>query len=236
MPLCQGCGASYDDAFKFCPHCGRAKPEPELINLNVRVALARYEEAVLKIEVVGTTELTEPPFDWRPNGLRRALGEGSKNWTQIAFLRLLLESMHPDNGRCLAYASSNFRGFVECDLEFPSILSSSFTLEKFSASNQAHNWLLDLFDERRRCWEGFNGYLIGEGWVGMTQRATDREAPFTDQLSDELVNRDGKLASHFQNALMATSYHSYLRTVRSREVTPNMIDFGKSYRYRRVAG
>jgi hypothetical protein len=70
----------------------------------------------------------------------------------------------------------------------------------------------------------------------MTQRATDREAPFTDQLSDELVNRDGKLASHFQNALMATSYHSYLRTVRSREVTPNMIDFGKSYRYRRVAG
>ncbi len=28
MPLCQGCGASYDDNFKFCPHCGRAKPAP----------------------------------------------------------------------------------------------------------------------------------------------------------------------------------------------------------------
>ena len=36
MPLCQGCGASYDDTFKFCPHCGRAKPEA--INVNVRVA------------------------------------------------------------------------------------------------------------------------------------------------------------------------------------------------------
>ena len=34
MPLCQGCGASYDDNFKFCPHCGRAKPEPEMVNLN----------------------------------------------------------------------------------------------------------------------------------------------------------------------------------------------------------
>jgi hypothetical protein len=62
MPLCQGCGASYDDNFKFCPHCGRAKPEPRSINLNVQVAPVRYEEVVLKIEVVGMTELTEPPL------------------------------------------------------------------------------------------------------------------------------------------------------------------------------
>lgn len=27
MPVCQGCGGSYDDKFKFCPYCGRAKPE-----------------------------------------------------------------------------------------------------------------------------------------------------------------------------------------------------------------
>ena len=36
MSLCQGCGASYDDNYKFCPHCGRAKPEPEAINFNVQ--------------------------------------------------------------------------------------------------------------------------------------------------------------------------------------------------------
>lgn len=233
MPICQGCGASYDDNYKFCPHCGRAKPEPEPINVNVRVAPARYEEAVLKIEVVGTTELTEPPFDWRPSGLRRALGEGGKNWTQVALLRLLLESMHPDNGRYLAYASSNFRGFVDPDLEFPSILSSRFTLEKFSASNQAHHWLLDLFDERCRCWEGFNGYLIGEGWVGMTQRATDREAPFADTPT-KFINRDGNLSACFQDALMATSYHSYLRQVRSHGEQKDTLDFGESYRYQRA--
>jgi hypothetical protein len=28
MPVCAGCGASYEDSFKFCPYCGRAEPEP----------------------------------------------------------------------------------------------------------------------------------------------------------------------------------------------------------------
>lgn len=35
MPVCQGCGGSFDDQFKFCPYCGRAKPEPLTINVNV---------------------------------------------------------------------------------------------------------------------------------------------------------------------------------------------------------
>jgi len=35
VPVCQGCGGSLDDQFKFCPYCGRAKPEPITIDLNV---------------------------------------------------------------------------------------------------------------------------------------------------------------------------------------------------------
>ncbi len=35
MPICEGCGGSYDNQFKFCPHCGRAKPEPATLNINV---------------------------------------------------------------------------------------------------------------------------------------------------------------------------------------------------------
>lgn len=32
MPLCEGCGASYEENFKFCPHCGRGRPEsPKII-------------------------------------------------------------------------------------------------------------------------------------------------------------------------------------------------------------
>lgn len=42
-----------------------------------------HEVFSLKIEVVGTTELTEPPFDWRPGGMTRMFGGGGRNWTQI---------------------------------------------------------------------------------------------------------------------------------------------------------
>jgi len=36
MPLCEGCGASYEDNFQFCPHCGRAKPKPVEIKMNIQ--------------------------------------------------------------------------------------------------------------------------------------------------------------------------------------------------------
>lgn len=37
MPLCEGCGSSFEDTFKFCPFCGRAKPEPKKINIEVDI-------------------------------------------------------------------------------------------------------------------------------------------------------------------------------------------------------
>jgi transcription elongation factor Elf1 len=41
MPLCEGCGSSYEDTFNFCPHCGRSKPEPETIKVAVEVSSKR---------------------------------------------------------------------------------------------------------------------------------------------------------------------------------------------------
>jgi hypothetical protein len=38
MPICKGCGGSFDDNFKFCPYCGRAKPEPESLKIQVSVS------------------------------------------------------------------------------------------------------------------------------------------------------------------------------------------------------
>jgi hypothetical protein len=36
MPVCEGCGGSYDDQFKFYPYCGRVKPKDSIqINVNV---------------------------------------------------------------------------------------------------------------------------------------------------------------------------------------------------------
>jgi len=179
MSLCQGCGASYDDAFKFCPHCGRAKSEPQSINLNVQAAPVRYEEAVLKIEVVGTAELTEPPFDWRPSVLTKMLGEGGRNWTHITTFRLLLDSFHPERGQYVAYQSTVFRGYVVQlgnDLKFP---------ERFHHNEAFQSWADDLFQERRRTWESTNNYLIREGWSGLTEKAINRKAPsFLEDASD----------------------------------------------------
>jgi hypothetical protein len=172
MPFCQGCSASYDDTFKFCPHCGRAKTEPESINLNVRVAPVRYEEAVLKIEVVGTTELTEPPFDYRPSGITRALGEGGKNWTQISTFRLLLDSFHPQKGQHIAHKSTDFKGYVVQlgkDLKFP---------ERFRNNEQFRSWADALFSERRKAWDSTNRYLIQEGWTGLSENAVNRKVPY----------------------------------------------------------
>lgn len=43
---CPSCAASYEDTFKFCPYCGRSKPEPA--SLHIKVEEPRWE--YLKIE------------------------------------------------------------------------------------------------------------------------------------------------------------------------------------------
>lgn len=35
MPVCQGCGASYKDTIDLCPYCGRSKPTPETLHINI---------------------------------------------------------------------------------------------------------------------------------------------------------------------------------------------------------
>jgi len=35
MPLCEGCGSSFEDKFMFCPYCGRSKPEMKKLQVEV---------------------------------------------------------------------------------------------------------------------------------------------------------------------------------------------------------
>ncbi len=37
MPICEGCGSSFEDSFQFCPHCGRVKEKKEPIEVVVSV-------------------------------------------------------------------------------------------------------------------------------------------------------------------------------------------------------
>ena len=36
MPLCEGCGSSYEDQFHFCPYCGRSKPKPNELVISIQ--------------------------------------------------------------------------------------------------------------------------------------------------------------------------------------------------------
>lgn len=217
MPLCQGCGASYDDNYKFCPHCGRAKPEPQAINLNVQVAPVRYEEAVLKIEVLGTTELTEPPFDWRPSGMTKLMGEAGKNWTHITRFRLLLDCIHPFRGQYVGYSSMEFRGFA---------VEHFFHVElphRFRHNRTFQSWADKLFEERRMVWENTNQYLIQEGWIGLTKDATDRRFP--EFLCSASHDNDPELKRIA--GVLATEFVPNPPAGMTREVV--------GYRYRRIA-
>lgn len=218
MPLCQGCGASYDDNFKFCPHRDRAKSEPQAINLNVQVVPVRYEEAVLKIEVVGTTELTEPPFDRRPGGLMKLLGEGGRNWTQITTFRLLVEAHHPDSGQYIAYQSKTFRGFDTTDLKFPDSIKRRWEFQP---------WIEQIFRERKQGWEEVNRYLVQEGWTAISENAAKRQEPF--DLAPPYDGMGFLLVGLLETFLTVDNWGSVGAI---RELTY----WAHDYRYRRVAG
>lgn len=46
MPVCEGCGGSYDKSFNFCPYCGRAKQELSDINLNVNISVENNKKMI----------------------------------------------------------------------------------------------------------------------------------------------------------------------------------------------
>lgn len=74
MPVCEGCAASYDDSYKFCPFCGRVKPAPQKINIEIAVTQKPAHDdcpicgnglnvqKVSAIIAVGTSEANAIPF------------------------------------------------------------------------------------------------------------------------------------------------------------------------------
>lgn len=58
MPLCEGCGSSYEDRFQFCPYCGRAKPQQQQIkialedNSGLACPFCRQSDRVEKITAI----------------------------------------------------------------------------------------------------------------------------------------------------------------------------------------
>lgn len=57
MPICIGCGGSYDDNFKFCPYCGRAKPQPERLQISVELHTTNKWETCKVVRSVFRTDV-----------------------------------------------------------------------------------------------------------------------------------------------------------------------------------
>lgn len=182
MPLCKGCGSSYDDEFKFCPHCGRAKPEPEEIRVRVQVEPTGYEEAILEIKQVNRTELWEYPFDWRPSFVEKLLGDRQKNWTEISHFVFSLKSIHKDKGEYIAFESDPFRAFYvpNEEVEFPIPI-----IGRLSNTEKGREWVKNIFLERSRAWDQLNTFLIYNGWIGITDDAINRIPPFYMEMNDK---------------------------------------------------
>ena len=179
MPVCLGCGASYNNTVEFCPYCGKAQPEPQVLNVNVHHLPSGYEEAVLKIVHIRDEELNESPFDWRPNLFGKVLDSTKEKWTRISYFRFVLVSLHPQKGEYVAFESDLFRAFLK-DTKFPSRILNTLTFQPVG-----QQWVEVFFSERKKAWQQFNEFLIQQNWVGLTEEAIRREPPFELQMPAE---------------------------------------------------
>lgn len=51
MPKCQSGAANYDDNFRYCPYCGTAKPNPQVVVMQ-GADPRLYEEGVLRLRCI----------------------------------------------------------------------------------------------------------------------------------------------------------------------------------------
>lgn len=204
MPVCQGCASSYDDDFKFCPYCGRAKPEPQEVKVRVQVEAGGYEEAVLEVKQVNRTELWENPFNWRPNFVERMLGDTTKYWTEISHFVFSLKSIHKDKGEYIAFESEPFRAFYVAndDIKFPPPIKN-----RLANTDEGRQWVVNVMGERSRAWDQFNTWLIHNGWTGITEDAIQRTPPFYMEMPDEWFNKKN---SNSEKRVYWTEHVGYL--------------------------
>jgi len=172
MTVCTACSSNYDDNFKFCPYCGQIKSEfRESVVAKIQISTPKFEEAVLRLELVKKTLLNEPPFDFSPGFLSKIWKDFTDNWKEMNLYRLALVSIHPEKGEYTPYTSGLF-GIFSTPFKLPPEVAGGLV------DPSRYDWLRKFFSERKQAWDELNSYLIREGWMGITNRATNRKPPF----------------------------------------------------------
>ena len=83
MPVCQGCNASYDESFAFCPYCGSAKPETPKIKLEVDLPRKQTPEDCPKCDNDLHTQIVSSIYaSGTTTGIGYTEGSGTSNYYQ----------------------------------------------------------------------------------------------------------------------------------------------------------
>ena len=167
MPVCVGCGSSYSDDFRFCPHCGRAKPEPARVQVEVVSGPVKYEEATLRLAYTGRSE-------------KQTIDKASRflwSWLDLEilayFFQLELVAFHPTRNKYVAVVSSDFRSFREYEVR----TYLDWRLSNNKKSKVSSGWYDVLVQEGHATWTRFNEDLIRQGWMPVTGPAIERRTP-----------------------------------------------------------
>ena len=78
MSICLGCGGSFDDSFGFCPHCGRARPKPEVVEVRVNISYTDKWE---------TCKIARYPFSMRTDSDQVTATEEGYFWADAVGLQ-----------------------------------------------------------------------------------------------------------------------------------------------------
>ncbi len=208
MPLCAGCGSSYSDDFRFCPHCGRAQPEPARVRVEVVTGPAKYEEGTLRLVWLARSEKQ------LADKVRKGFLSGWKDeYVTVFFFQLELVAFHPTRNEYVAATSRVFRTIQELDYTF----GIQDRVGK-SDNRVTSEWYDAFIQEKSETWTQLNQELIRQGWTGITRYADRRESPSCLGVTGACDKFRAKNDPHLYFAMPETS-----RSV-------NLDD----YRYRRV--
>lgn len=130
MPKCQSCAANYDDNLPYCPYCGTARPNPQIVV--VQGADPRsYEEGVLRLRCIIENQVVDTG-----KGL---FGKTYEQREPMRIVQIELAAMSHDRGDYVALISDRFRHLL------PKEPHGSFYLGTY-APRELEQHLRDAFD------------------------------------------------------------------------------------------
>lgn len=158
MPLCDGCGSSYDDSFSFCPHCGRAKPKPATLHVIIESTPANLEFAEMHLAYTGKHEQQLPDKEGKPVW-------GLSRWTiPVAWLAYRLVTWDSAGRPCVAAESLQWRTVVSHFGDNHPISTMNEWRDKIKAGRFSSSWFSEFVAEYPRAYRDFDASIQAGGW------------------------------------------------------------------------